>query len=131
VIALLRAALRGGQLCTNMDVAQMEELLTQQENRWSLSVERMCRLTQVSRAGFYRPLNEQMPVEEDMEVRSTTQQTVQPGEDSSDDGLGSRRIPAPDVVTPQPLSRRHAPLTGPWRNRPPERGRSCRCRDHP
>jgi len=34
VIALLRAALRAGQLCTNMDVAQMEEMLTQQENRW-------------------------------------------------------------------------------------------------
>jgi hypothetical protein len=34
VIALLRAALRAGQLCTNMDVAEMEEMLTQQENRW-------------------------------------------------------------------------------------------------
>jgi putative transposase/transposase-like zinc-binding protein len=34
VIALLRAALRVGQLSTNMDVAQMEEMLTQQENRW-------------------------------------------------------------------------------------------------
>src|ERR1017187_3767926 len=34
VIALLRAALRAGQLCTNMDVAQMEEMLTQQEKRW-------------------------------------------------------------------------------------------------
>jgi hypothetical protein len=34
VIAVLRAALRASQLSTNMDVAQMEELLTQQENRW-------------------------------------------------------------------------------------------------
>jgi hypothetical protein len=34
VIALLRAALRAGQLCANMDVAQIEEMLTQQENRW-------------------------------------------------------------------------------------------------
>ena len=34
VIALLRAALRAGQLCTNTDVAQVEEMLTQQENRW-------------------------------------------------------------------------------------------------
>ena len=33
VVALLRTALRAGQLCTNMDVAQMEELLTLQENR--------------------------------------------------------------------------------------------------
>ena len=34
VIALLRAALRAGQLCTKMAVDQMEEMLTQQENRW-------------------------------------------------------------------------------------------------
>ncbi len=34
VIALLRAALRADQLCTNMEVVQMEEMLTQQENRW-------------------------------------------------------------------------------------------------
>jgi putative transposase len=39
----------------------------------SLSIERMCRLTGVSRAGFYRSLQEQMPVEEDMEVRSAIQ----------------------------------------------------------
>jgi putative transposase len=39
-----------------------------------LSIERMCRLTGVSRAGFYRCLQEQMPVEEDMEVRSAIQQ---------------------------------------------------------
>jgi putative transposase len=40
----------------------------------SLSIERMCRLTGVSRAGFYRCLQEQRPVEEDMEVRSAIQQ---------------------------------------------------------
>ena len=38
-----------------------------------LSVERMCQLASVSRAGFYRSLQEQEPVEEDMEVRSTIQ----------------------------------------------------------
>ena len=40
----------------------------------SLSIERMCRLTGVSRAGFYRCLQERLPVEEDMEVRSAIQQ---------------------------------------------------------
>jgi putative transposase len=38
-----------------------------------LSVERMCQLTSVSRAGFYRSLQEHEPVEEDMAVRSTIQ----------------------------------------------------------
>ena len=42
----------------------------------SLSIERMCYLAQVSRAGFYRSLSEQMPVEEDMEVRSAIQRTA-------------------------------------------------------
>jgi putative transposase len=40
----------------------------------SMSIERMCHLAQVSRAGFYRALQEQAPVEEDMEVRSAIQQ---------------------------------------------------------
>jgi putative transposase len=40
----------------------------------SLSIERMCHLAQVSRAGFYRSLQEQMPVEEEMEVRSAIQE---------------------------------------------------------
>ena len=35
----------------------------------SLSIERMCQLAGVSRAGFYRSLQERAPVEEDMEVR--------------------------------------------------------------
>jgi putative transposase len=40
----------------------------------SLSIERMCQLAQVSRAGFYRLLQEQTPAEEEMEVRSAIQQ---------------------------------------------------------
>ena len=39
----------------------------------SLSIERMCQLAPVSRAGFYRYLQSRAPVEEDMEVRSTIQ----------------------------------------------------------
>ncbi len=42
----------------------------------SLSIERMCQLAQVSRAGFYRSLQERLPVQEEMEVRSTIQQIV-------------------------------------------------------
>jgi len=40
----------------------------------NLGIERMCYLAQVSRAGFYRSLAEQMPVEEEMEVQSAIQQ---------------------------------------------------------
>ena len=40
----------------------------------NLSIERMCHLAQVSRAGFYRSLQEQEPVKEEMEVRATIQQ---------------------------------------------------------
>jgi putative transposase len=40
----------------------------------SLSIERMCQLVGVGRAGFYRSLQERAPVEEDMEVRSVIQQ---------------------------------------------------------
>ena len=39
----------------------------------SLSIERMCGLARVSRAGFYRSLQEQTPGEEEMEVRSAIQ----------------------------------------------------------
>jgi len=42
----------------------------------SLSIERMCHLAQVSRAGFYRSLQEQQPVQEEMEVRAAMQQIV-------------------------------------------------------
>ena len=42
----------------------------------NLSIERMCQLAQVSRAGFYRSLQERLPVEEEMEVRATIQQIV-------------------------------------------------------
>jgi putative transposase len=41
-----------------------------------LSIERMCQLAQVSRAGFYRSLQERLPVQEEMEVRATIQQIV-------------------------------------------------------
>ncbi len=40
----------------------------------SLGIEQMCQLAQVSRAGFYRSLQEQRPMEEAMEVRSAIQQ---------------------------------------------------------
>ena len=40
----------------------------------SLNIERMCQLAGVSRAGFYRSLQEQKPVQEGMEVRSAIQQ---------------------------------------------------------
>jgi len=35
----------------------------------SLSIERMCELTRVSRASFYRSFQEKHPVEEEMEAR--------------------------------------------------------------
>jgi putative transposase len=42
----------------------------------SLSIERMCQLARISRAGFYRSLQERVPVEESMEVRSAIQQVA-------------------------------------------------------
>ncbi len=36
----------------------------------SMGIEQMCQPAQVSRAGFYRSLQEQRPVQEEMEVRS-------------------------------------------------------------
>jgi transposase InsO family protein len=39
----------------------------------SLSIERMCQMVAVSRRGFYRSLQEQRPIEEEMEVRSAIQ----------------------------------------------------------
>ena len=41
-----------------------------------LSIERMCQLAQVSRASFYRSLQERLPREEEMEVRTMIQQIV-------------------------------------------------------
>jgi hypothetical protein len=38
-----------------------------------LSVERMCELARVSRAGYYRSLQERAPREEEVEVRSVIQ----------------------------------------------------------
>ena len=40
----------------------------------SASIERMCQLAQVSRAGFYRSQREQAPSEEEMELKSAIQQ---------------------------------------------------------
>jgi transposase InsO family protein len=42
----------------------------------SLSIERMCQLAQVSRAGFYRSLQRRAPAEEEMTVRATIQAIV-------------------------------------------------------
>jgi putative transposase len=42
----------------------------------SLSVERMCQLAKVSRAGYYRSFQERCPVEEEMQMRSAIQQVV-------------------------------------------------------
>ena len=42
----------------------------------NLGVERMCQLAQVSRASFYRSLQERAPEEEDVEVRSAIQQVA-------------------------------------------------------
>jgi len=40
----------------------------------SLGIERMYQLARISRAGFYRSLQERVPLEESMEVRSAIQQ---------------------------------------------------------
>jgi putative transposase len=40
----------------------------------NLSIGRMCELTRVSRASFYRSVHQQQPVEEELEVRSAIQQ---------------------------------------------------------
>jgi len=42
----------------------------------NLGIERVCQLAQVSRAGFYRYLQEKTPIDEDMELRSAIQQIV-------------------------------------------------------
>jgi transposase InsO family protein len=42
----------------------------------NLSVERMCQLARVSRTGFYRSLQEELPREESMEVRSAVQRVA-------------------------------------------------------
>jgi hypothetical protein len=39
-----------------------------------LRIERMCQLAQVSRAGFYRSLQADQPVDEEMAVRSVIQE---------------------------------------------------------
>ncbi len=52
---------------------QIRELMSEQGK---LSIERMCQLAGVSRAGFYRWLQRQEPVEEELEVRSVIQQII-------------------------------------------------------
>ncbi len=42
----------------------------------ALSIERMCHLAQVSRAGFYRSFQEHLPVQEEMDLRSEIQQII-------------------------------------------------------
>jgi putative transposase len=42
----------------------------------NLSIERMCQLTQVSRAGFYRYLQTRAPAEEEMTIRSAIQEVA-------------------------------------------------------
>jgi len=59
------------QLWRNGIYDQIREVMSLQG---SLSIERMCQLAEVSRAGFYRSLQEQQPVQEEMEVRSAIQQ---------------------------------------------------------
>ena len=54
----------------------------------SLSVERMCQLAQVSRAGYYRHLRGRAPMEEDMTLRSAIQQIVLENRDQ----YGYRRV---------------------------------------
>jgi hypothetical protein len=49
---------------------QIQEMMPLQG---SLSIERMCQLARVSRAGFYRSLQGHVRVQEDLEVRSTIQ----------------------------------------------------------
>src|SRR5204862_3129678 len=50
---------------------QIREVMSLQGN---LSIERMCQLAQVSRAGFYRWLQEQAPARAEMEVRAAIQE---------------------------------------------------------
>src|SRR5262249_20492865 len=51
--------------------AQIRAMMSRQGG---LGIERMCQLAQVSRAGFYRSLQEAQPVEEAMVVRAEMQQ---------------------------------------------------------
>jgi hypothetical protein len=52
---------------------QIREVMPLQ-GQGNLSIERMCELTRVSRASFYRSFHQQQPVEEEQEVRSAIQQ---------------------------------------------------------
>jgi transposase InsO family protein len=48
--------------------------VTRLQGEGDLSIERMCQLAQVNRAGFYRWFQEQEPQQEEMELRSSIQQ---------------------------------------------------------
>lgn len=50
--------------------AQIQDVMSLQGG---LGIERMCQLAQVSRAGFYRTLQEHQPMDEEMAVRATIQ----------------------------------------------------------
>jgi hypothetical protein len=50
---------------------QIRELMPLQGG---LTIERMCELARVSRASFYRSLQERCPTKEEMDVRSAVQQ---------------------------------------------------------
>lgn len=62
---------RSGQFWRDGIYDQIRDVISQQG---SLSIERMCRLAPVSRARFYRSLQEARPVEEEMAVRAEIQQ---------------------------------------------------------
>jgi hypothetical protein len=68
----------------------------------SLTIERMCQLAQVSRAGFYRSLAEHLPVEEEMEVRSTIQQIAL--EHRRPMGIGELRPNCTDAEWPSTIN---------------------------
>jgi hypothetical protein len=77
----------------------------------SLSIERMCQLAGVSRAGFYRSLQEEMPAEEDMEVRSAIQSSAR-----------SKDLAAPAIDLPLKDTyhlRQWPPPSNPWGRRFP------------
>ncbi|MGA2352296.1 MAG: hypothetical protein ABSF70_17805 [Terracidiphilus sp.] len=58
------------QLWRDSIYEQIHELMLMQG---SLSIERMCRVSGVSQAGFYRSFEQRKPVEEEMEVRAVIQ----------------------------------------------------------
>ena len=70
--ALQKVEARGQQ--SDMSGEKASTTKSEMPLQGSLSIERMCQLAQVSRAGFYRFLQSQAPAEEDMILRSTIQE---------------------------------------------------------